>query len=637
MGADRTQPKALQPVRRGADVRLTMTDATIRAAVTSAADAMIAVDGDLVVRLWNPAAERLFGWAEDDVLGRPLRMIPEEHMAEHRAVLERVREGGHISFATRRLRRDGRLIDVQASVAAMHSGEGEFIGWVCAYRSAEDADVVQRTMAQRVRLVRRLNDVVADLNAELDPAAVLDRITAGLIDLTGADAAGYVRIEPATDTLRLMSLARLPESLRGATARLSSSLVGELISSGRTVMLANADTRSLQELIWAELDGLHTIALGISHVQGAPHGALYALFAGRKVGHIELELLELFAGHAGIVVANALSYAEVVRQRAHERAVIDASADGMAVLDGDGLVRQWNPAAHKITGVSTRDAIGRPLPFSLPDAGEEQTIQLASGTWLNVLSARIEGGDEIVVDFRDVTEAKSLEAAKDLFLSMTSHELRTPITVVQGFASTLVNRWDKLSDADRRSAVATVADRAQSLGRLVDNLLYSRTVPATPEVTIERFDLRRLLLGAGEGFSGLSERHTLRLEVPDDLPPALGDTMATEIIVGQLLENAFKYSPDGGVVLISAEPGGEEITVRVSDAGVGIAPGDHERIFDRFVQGDAGDRRRFGGLGLGLYIVRRLARAQGGEVTAHSTGSGGTTMRLVIPRDRNPE
>jgi PAS domain S-box-containing protein len=604
-------------------------DATMRAAVASAADAMIALGPDLTVRLWNPAAERLFGWTAEEAIGRPLRTIPEEYTAEHRAVLERVREGGHISLATRRLHRDGRLIDTRAVVSSMRSADGELLGWVGVYRNADEDEAVQHDAAQRIRLVRRLNDVVADLNAELELPAVLDRIAASVIELTGADAAGFALIEQ--HTLRLVSISGLPESLRGRTADLRTSLVGELLRSGRTVMLATADTRSLDDLIWSELAGLHTIALGVSSVHGRPYGALYALFSERKAGHIELELLELFAGHAGVVVGNAVSYAEVVKQRKHERAVIEASADGIAVLDRDGIVRQWNPAARVITGIAPDDVIGRPLPFTLPAPDAEPTIQVGSGTWLNVLYAKIEDHDEIVVDFRDVTEAKSLEAAKDLFLSMTSHELRTPITVVHGFAKTLVNRWDKLDDADRRQAVSIIAERAGSLGQLVDNLLYSRTDGLT--VTSEPFDLARLLRGAVDGFRGASERHAVELEIVDELPPALGDAMATDIIIGQLLENAVKYSPDGGAVTVRAWAEDGVIVVTVDDDGVGIATGDRERVFERFVQGEVGDRRRFGGLGLGLYIVRRLARAQHGEVSAHArTGAAGTRMRFTIPQ-----
>ena len=127
-----------------------------------------------------------------------------------------------------------------------------------------------------------------------------------------------------------------------------------------------------------------------------------------------------------------------------------------------------------------------------------------------------------------------------------------------------------------------------------------------------------------------SDRHTVLADIPDDLPGAIGDTMATDIIVGQLLENAFKYSPDGGTVVVRARPAGGWIEVTVEDEGVGIGDDDRERIFDRFVQGETGDRRRFGGVGIGLFIVRRLAQAQHGEVFATSRPAGGTIMCLRL-------
>src|SRR6202020_77067 len=98
------------------------------------------------------------------------------------------------------------------------------------------------------------------------------------------------------------------------------------------------------------------------------------------------------------------------------------------------------------------------------------------------------------------------------------------------------------------------------------------------------------------------------------------------------VENALKYSPEGGTVTVRAQVSDVLIVVTVSDEGIGIAPGDHERIFERFVQGETGDRRRVGGIGLGLYIARRLVRAQAGELTALSRPEGGTSMRLCLKR-----
>jgi PAS domain S-box-containing protein len=606
-------------------------DGTARSVIDSAADAIVALGNDRRVSLWNPAAERLFGWTSVDVVGLEPPFVPEELRAEHNAVLERVASGGQVSFATRRLRKDGTLLDVRIDASRLADATGESVGWVCVCHRSGDDEAVRHYMAERARVVRRLGDVVADMNAELELEAVLDRIAASLRELTRADAGGFVLIE--RDTLRLVSLDGLPAELRGRTADLPTSMVGRLMRSGKTVLMATSDAGGFDDLIWSALPGLHTITLSLSHVAGRPYGALYALYSGRKVGHVELELLELLAGHASVALSNATAFEEVVRQRAHERAVIDASADGIAVLDVDDLVRQWNPAAHRLTGVPPDAAAGRRPPFPLPEPGAKLTYKLPNGRWIDLLCTGLDGRDEKVLDFRDVTAAKELEEAKDLFLATTSHELRTPITVVQGFARTLATRWDKLADADRQAAVQTIADRAGSLARLVEHLLLgSRAGAGQLQVTNGPFDLAGLLRGSAVAFRSLSDLHTLAIDVPDRLPQAYGDPIATDIIIGQLLENAFKYSPDGGAITIRAEQQAEQIEVTVLDQGIGIRPEDRERVFERFVQAEAGDRRRFGGIGLGLYIVRQLARAQGGEIVAADGPQGGTAMRLTLQR-----
>jgi PAS domain S-box-containing protein len=602
------------------------------AVVDSAADAILSLGPDRRVTVWNPAAERMFGWTAAEVTGLEPPFVPEELRAEHNAVLERVASGGHVSFATRRSCKDGSVIDVRVDASPLR---GSWAGWVFVCHQTRDDEAVRHYMAERARLVRRLGDVVADMNAQLDLESVLDRIAASLRELTRADAGGFVLIE--NDRLRLVSLDGLPADLRGRTADLPSSMVGQLMRSGKTVLMATSDAYGFDDLIWAALPGLHTIALSLSHVAGRPYGALYALYSGRRVGPVELELLELLAGHASVALSNVTAFEEVVRQRAHERAVIDASADGIAVLDADGLVRQWNPAAHELTGLSPELAAGRPPPFPLPEPGAKLTHRLANGRWIDLLCAGLSGRGERVLDFRDVTAAKELEEAKDLFLATTSHELRTPITVVQGFASTLASRWDEMPDADRRSAVQTIADRAAALARLVEQLLLgSRAGAEQLRVSNGPFDLAGVLRGAVAAFRPLSERHTLRLLVPDNLPEAHGDAMATDIIIGQLLENAFKYSPAGGTVTVRACSSADTIEVTVSDEGIGVRPEDRERIFERFVQGEAGDRRRFGGIGLGLYIVRQLAIAQDGEITAEERDGAGTTMRLRLRRSAVP-
>jgi signal transduction histidine kinase len=276
---------------------------------------------------------------------------------------------------------------------------------------------------------------------------------------------------------------------------------------------------------------------------------------------------------------------------------------------------------------------GRPLPFPAGEPGVVVDHQLPSGVWLEILCSRIGDSDETVVDFRDITRAKAIEASKDLFLAVTSHELRTPITVVQGYATTLLAHWEQFSDEERRESVDRIAARTRSLAALVEQLLLgSRAGAAAPQVAVE-FDLAGLLRTTIDGFETVSSSHHFSLDVDRGLPPAVGDPSSVEIAVTQLLENAVKYSPDGGQVTVSArhEPG--RIVVVIADQGLGIPEGEHEKVFDRFYQG-GGERRRFGGVGLGLYIVRRLLDSQGGSVRALPQPGGGTRFEVSLPATR---
>jgi signal transduction histidine kinase len=416
---------------------------------------------------------------------------------------------------------------------------------------------------------------------------------------------------------------------------MSETVLAELIGSGRPTMVDDADRYpDAAHEVRRELAGLRTLAVARTVVGGEVTGGLCVFFdqPGRTVTQEELDALELLAGHAGAALANAHAYADAIRQREHERAVVDAMADGVAVIDAAGCIRQWNPAAEAMTGLLSAEVIGRPLPFPLPaEPGQPLDHKLSSGRWIEVLVTPIDGTAERVVDFRDITQPKNLEEAKDLFLATTSHELRTPITVMKGFAETLLHRWDALDDAERRDAVEVIVQRTEALAALVERLLLSTRAGVVAFSSSPcPLDVDAALQAAAAAFTHFSDRHRIELDVPSGLPRVYVDRVAFDNVVGQLLENAIKYSPDGGVVRVTAAALEGEVRITVEDDGVGIPDEYAERVFDRFYQVDAGNRRRFGGVGLGLYIVRQLVEAQGGRVAVVPRGHG-ACLDLRLP------
>ncbi|MFI6758129.1 ATP-binding protein [Micromonospora sp. NPDC050417] len=313
--------------------------------------------------------------------------------------------------------------------------------------------------------------------------------------------------------------------------------------------------------------------------------------------------------------------------------VVAALADGLAIADRDGLVRLWNPAAAQIVGRGADQVLNQPLPFPLPPPGQVLDHRLPDGRWIKITSGELPGAvTSRVVTFRDVTDQFRADHDTDLFVAVTSHELRTPVTVIKGYADTLTDHWESLAEPDRRQAARVIGQRAGELARLVDRLLSAANdagpVGGAPPVP---FDLVEALRAAVADLPSHLRRR-LVLALPADLPKAFGDRASLATVLTELATNADKYSPPDSPVELRAEADRRTVAFRVSDRGVGIRPEHVERAFERFWQGESGDRRRYPGAGLGLYLVRRIVERQNGWVSLRPRPGGGTVAEVRLPR-----
>ena len=589
--------------------------------------AVVVLERDGSIVLFNPAAGQLLTGGTPGGQTDFLRDDP----ADRQLLLSRLSMGERISIVIKASHGGGTQLDIQVDAEPVFDPSGDYLGAVCALRDVSAELAAARELYERQRLMERLSHAVRDINADLDLQTVLDRAcqqTAALVDAAGA---GLVLIE-GDDAVCVAEWHTGPAHV-GVRWPATEGLIGQARATGEPAWVGNIHEVSTTALGMPELAGMHTVICMPAVHNGHIVGALYALFPqiDWQLSRNELDVLELLAAHAGAAFANANEHAEVLRARARQQAVVDATADGMALVDVAGNIASWNAAAESLTGVPAHEVLGAPPPFPAEIGRSAVDHQLVTGRWLEIISSPIEGTGERVLDFRDITQTKRLEEARDLFLATTSHELRTPITVVKGFAGTLLHRWDQLTDDERRSSVSTIVARVESLASLVDQLLLGSTTDAGFNLDTTAFDIGDALRVALAGFEALSEGHTLVLQVPAGLPPAAGDRASLDNIVAQLIENAIKYSPDGGEVRVVASHTGDEIVVRVSDQGIGIDDDDAALVFERFYQAGAGDRRRFGGLGLGLYIVRRLVESQSGSVRAYGTLGIGATVEFTLP------
>jgi signal transduction histidine kinase len=221
-----------------------------------------------------------------------------------------------------------------------------------------------------------------------------------------------------------------------------------------------------------------------------------------------------------------------------------------------------------------------------------------------------------------------------------SHELRTPLTSIQGYSQLLEARLREARSSKELRHVRVILSQVQRMRRLVDDLLDVNRIDRSGGVSIEPvdFDLVELLRDAVSRFTRAEPERDIALTSPESLPVHL-DRERIDQVVSNLLENALKYSPDGGPIRVVARAHRHEVEVGVSDCGMGIPAAHREHVFERFYQADDGQgRRRFGGLGLGLAISRAITEAHGGRIwaAANDEAGRGSVISFRVPRTASP-
>jgi signal transduction histidine kinase len=266
-----------------------------------------------------------------------------------------------------------------------------------------------------------------------------------------------------------------------------------------------------------------------------------------------------------------------------------------------------------------------------PTAEHHAVLELLAGYVGRLYSYR--DGLPVHGDAVDATEQARRQDNRDLWVAVTSHELRTPVTVIKGYADTLTNHWDSLGEEGRQEAVRIIGARAGELARLVDRLLSATSddgevgaAPAGP------FDMVEALRHAVDELPADLRRRLVLDGLPGELPKAYGDRDSLATILTELATNAHKYSPHDTDVELYAEADDQTVTFRVADRGVGVKPEHVERAFERYWQGESGDRRHHPGAGLGLYLVRRIVERQHGWVSLRPRDGGGTVAEVRLPR-----
>jgi two-component system, OmpR family, phosphate regulon sensor histidine kinase PhoR len=333
--------------------------------------------------------------------------------------------------------------------------------------------------------------------------------------------------------------------------------------------------------------------------------------------------------------------------------VLEHVGDGVFVVDRDHVVQFWNLAAERITCISHDHAVGRhaaallggwdAVAPSIPVAGAGRPKRqlarmlpfevLGRELWLSLCGVDV--ADATVYSFQDRTDERVVDKLKDDFVATASHELRTPLAAIYGAAKTL-ERSELLDPEGVDELIAMITAESERLARVIEDILFASHLDSGRlPLETERIDLEAF---AHEVVDSMQLHGvTLALESQaGEVPGVEVDPTKLRRVLLNLLENAVKYSPEGGPVVVRVDSENDRVRLSVRDEGLGIPLGEQERIFEKFYRADPQLARGVGGSGLGLYICRELVQRMGGDIAVESEPGRGSTFTVELPSARVP-
>jgi PAS domain S-box-containing protein len=376
-------------------------------------------------------------------------------------------------------------------------------------------------------------------------------------------------------------------------------------------------------------------------------------------------VLASFADQAAIAVRNAQLYQQVMAEKQQLDAIIEHSADGVMILDPELRILVFNRALGQMTGWPAERAIGRACYQVLAlekTSGEDLCgAEAAASSFFTGDDPRVVEGeivrpsgsriavsvtysplyDEegrlsyIIANVVDITRFREAEEMKSTFVSVVSHELKTPVSLIKGYADTLAREDANWDIATVREGLQVIGEESDRLNGLINNLLDASRIQAGG-FRIERGDVSipRLAQKVVESFRPRTSEHHFVMDFPRDLPVVSGDEERLRQVFDNLLNNAVKYAPDGGEIRIGGWSDGNSVTVYVADQGIGIPQEEQPKLFQRFYRVDSSLRRKTQGAGLGLYLCRSIIEAHGGRIWLRSEPARGTTVFFTLPLSR---
>jgi len=400
-------------------------------------------------------------------------------------------------------------------------------------------------------------------------------------------------------------------------------------------------------------------------VAGKSVGLIYVLRPIKTVSFSQLDqpILAAFAEQAAIAVQNARLAHLLAQEKQRLESIIENSAEGIMSIDAKRRIVGFNSAMEKITGWSRTEALGKQCSVVL-DLRDWEGRPLCTGTCPMLLSPDVaratfqqqgkirarDGQDtdvdmvysivrspeghpsNAVVNVRDISRLREVEALRSTFLSMLGHELQTPLAIIKGYTSTLVRGDAEWNKETLREGLHVIEEETDRLSRLMNGLLLASRIEVGA-LTLKREPvlLSSLASRVVRKLQTVTTIHSFEIDFEPDFPQVLADAEQMEQVLTNLVDNAIKYSPEGGKITIAGRVSDKHVEITVTDEGIGIPSRDLERIFQRFQRADSKLVQKVRGVGLGLYICKYVVEAHGGTIGVISKLGKGSRFTFTLP------
>lgn len=377
-------------------------------------------------------------------------------------------------------------------------------------------------------------------------------------------------------------------------------------------------------------------------------GVLWAAYKKQRVfTEADIRFITTLASQAALAVANIRLFLAVDAGRRQLETILNSTPDPVLVTDASSRLILANPAASQLFNVVIRRGERQDLERTIPikplydllqassDEGRTSEIKMPDGrTYLATASAMTADGRTVgrVCIMRDVTQLKEIDTLKSEFVSTVSHDLRSPLTLMRGYA-TMLEMAGELNE-QQKGYTKMIVQGVENMSKLVSNLLDLGRIDFGVGLQVDSIPVLDIIERVTGGLQMMTRNKEIALsvEIPRDMPHAVeADQALLHQAVYNLVENAIKYTPKGGEVTLNLLPAPDTLTFAIKDSGIGIPPDDMKRLFEKFYRGTHREALVQRGTGLGLAIVKSIAERHGGKVWAESELGKGSTFFLQIP------